>query len=171
MNRFVIVLGTTHELQGAEKNLRSVDDPLYRLLLNQLIAEDGLDFIFEEATGLGPTTAEKLSLTLGPNRYLDVDPPRDKREKFGIPSNTNEPFMLGSPVGSPPIVAFADRLFHEVHAKREQFWLQQMMNQEFKKSLMICGQNHTLSFAFRLQAANFTVKTVTYAPVRHEAAS
>jgi hypothetical protein len=164
MKRLVVVLGTTHELQNAEKNWRSVDDPQFRELLDMLIAEDGIDFIFEEATGLGPTTAEKLSLTLGTNRYLDVDPPRDEREKFGIPPNTNEPFMLGSPVASPPTAVFADRLFHEVHAKREEFWLQQITKQDFKKALMICGQNHTLSFAFRLYAANFDVKTITYVP-------
>jgi len=129
-----------------------------------LVAEDGIDFIFEEATGLGPTTAEKLSLTLGPDRYLDVDPPRNEREKFGIPENTNQPIPLGSPFAFPPTAVSADRVFHDAHAKREEFWLQQITKQDFKKALMICGQNHTLSFAFRLCAANFDVKTFTCAP-------
>ena len=38
------------------------------------------------------------------------------------------------------------------------------MNQDFEKALMVCGQNHALSFAFRLSAANFNVKTISYAP-------
>jgi hypothetical protein len=164
MNRLVVVLGTTHEVQNAEKYWRRVDDPQFRALLDMLVAENGIDFIFEEATGLGPTDAERLSLTLGPDRYLDVDPPRNQREKFGIPQNTNQPIHLGSPVASPPTAVCADRVFHETHGKREEFWLQQITKQDFKKALMICGQNHTLSFAFRLRAENFDVKTITYAP-------
>jgi hypothetical protein len=162
VNRLVVVLGTTHELQNGEKNPRRVDDPQYRELLDLLIAEDGIDFIFEEAGKLGPTTGEKLALTLGPNRYLDVDPSRTEREKFGIPENTYDHIFLGSPVASPPTAVCAQRHFHDVHAKREEFWLQQIMKQDFNKALMTCGQNHTLSFAFRLRAANFDVKTITF---------
>lgn len=164
MNRLVVVLGTTHELQNAEKYWRSVDDPHFKSLLKMLVAEDGIDFIFEEATGLGPTTAEKLALTWGPDRYLDVDPPPCDREKFGIPENTNEPIPLGSPFDFPPVAVSADRVFHEAHAKREEHWLRQIMKQDFKKALMVCGQNHALSFAFRLRAANFDIKTFTCAP-------
>jgi hypothetical protein len=164
MNRLVVVLGTTHELQNGENNPRGIDDPQYRELLDLLIAEDGIDFIFEESGGLGPTTSEKLALKWGPNRYLDVDPPRNERTKFGIPENTNEHIFLGSPVTTPPTAVTADRVFHEAHAKREEFWLQKIEKQDFKNALMVCGQNHTLSFAFRLSAARFNVKAVTYAP-------
>jgi len=168
MNRLVVILGTTHEVQNMEKFWRRVDDPYFRPLLDMLIAEDGIDFIFEEATGLGPTTAEKLALTWGPDRYLDVDPPREERLKFGIPENTNENITLGSPFSSPPGVA-ADRLFHEAHARREEHWLRQIVKQDFKKALMVCGQNHTLSLAYRLSAACFNVKAVNYAPPLPEA--
>jgi len=156
----MVVLGTIHELQGAEKRGGNRSDPQYEVLLKDLVAEDGLDFIFEEATGLGPTTAEKLSFGLGSNRYLDVDPSIEERVKLGILANTNKPFM----VGFPPNATFADEVFYEVHAKREQLWSERIAKQEFKKALMICGANHTLSFAFRLCASNFTVKTVTYMP-------
>jgi hypothetical protein len=163
MNRLVVVLGTTHEVQNGEKYWRRVDDPHFKTLLDMLVAEDAIDFIFEEATRLGPTTAEKLALTWGPDRYLDVDPPRDERLKFGIPENTNEPIPLGSPFSSPPGVA-ADRVFHEAHARREEHWLGQIMKEDFQKALMVCGQNHALSFAFRLSSVSFNVKVVTYAP-------
>jgi hypothetical protein len=164
MTRLVVILGTTHEVQNMEKFWRRVDDPQFRQLLDILLAEDGIDFIFEEATGQGPTTAESLSLTLGTNRYLDVDPPRDERKKFGIPEDTNGHIFLGSPVASPPTAVCAERVFHEAHARREEHWLRQIMKQDFKKALMVCGQYHALSLAFRLSAANFNVKVVTYAP-------
>jgi hypothetical protein len=89
MNRLVAILGTTHEVQNGERYWRRVDDPHFNTLLNMLVAEDGIDFIFEEATALGPTTAEKIARTWGTDRYLDVDPPRDERWKFGIPEDTN----------------------------------------------------------------------------------
>ena len=48
------------------------------------------DFVFEEATGLGPTTAEGLSLKrLGPGRYLDVDPAVEQRDDYGISKDTD----------------------------------------------------------------------------------
>src|SRR6267378_1524860 len=159
MNRFVVILGTTHELQGAEKRGGIASDLLYMLLLKRLIVDERIDFIFEEATGLGPTIAEDLSLSkLGPDRYWDVDPPRGEREKFGIPTQSNDPFM----VGSPPVAAFANWLFNDVHARREELWIERVRKQDFKRALMICGENHTLSFAFRLTAANFAVKSVTF---------
>src|ERR1700733_5680428 len=97
MIRLVVVFGTTHELQNMEKYWRRVDDPHFKSLLDMLIDENEIDFIFEEATGLGPTTAEKVAMTWGPNHYLDVDPPREERLKFGIPENTNENILLGTP--------------------------------------------------------------------------
>jgi len=165
LKKLVTILGTQHELQGCERRAGNLDDPLYLPLLKRLLAEDKLDFIFEEATGLGPTIAQNLSLTeLGANRYLDVDPSRENREKFGIPANTNDPIMIGSPV---TMAAFYDTVFHEVHAKRELFWIQEMKNQQFDRALIIVGQNHTLSFAFRLLAENFVVKTFTYEPSQY----
>jgi hypothetical protein len=160
MSKLVIVLGTNHDLQGAERRNGNVNDPMYESLLKQLIVGEKLDFIFEEATGFGPTIAEKLSLaTWGPERYLDVDPPRDQREKFGIPKDSNDFYMIGSP----PEAAFACWQFHEVHARREELWVQRMTKQPFKRAHMICGHAHTLSFAFRLRAANIDAKAITYA--------
>jgi|HubBroStandDraft_2_1064218.scaffolds.fasta_scaffold165241_2 hypothetical protein len=165
MSRLVIVLSTNHELQGAEKRAGNIDDPLYAVLLEQLIDEEELDFVFEEIAGLGPTTAEKLSQTkLGPNRYLDVDPPRGERENFGIRIDTGEPLWVGNP---PNVLGAAHWEFDEVHKRREELWIQRMMELEFTKALMICGLAHGLSFTFRLRSAQFAVKSATYAlPVR-----
>jgi hypothetical protein len=159
-NRRVTILATLHEVQGAEQRNGTVKDPKYIELLNQLLVAETIDFVFEEASGLGPTIAEKLSLDqLGPNRYLDVDPHRNDREKFGIPRNSHDFYMIGTP----PAAAFASWQFHEVHALREEFWVQQLTEREFKSALMVCGLAHMLSFASRLHAACFSVKTLEYA--------
>lgn len=160
VNRRVTILATLHELQGAEKRPGGVSDPMYEALLKQLMAAERIDFVFEEAAGMGPTIAEKLSLErLGPGRYLDVDPGREDRSQFGIALDSHDSYMIGSP----PEVAFASWQFLDVHKRREEFWVRQMAGREFHSALMVCGLAHVLSFAFRLHAANFSVKALEYA--------
>ena len=160
MNPRVTVLATLHLVQGAEKRLGNVHDPMYIALLNKLLISEGVDFIFEEASGLGPTIAEKLALDQLPfGRYMDIDPARNERPDFGIPSNSSEPHMIGVP----PSVAFANWQVLDVHAKREELWLARMRQRKFESALVICGLVHLLSFAFRLQDAKFSVQAINYA--------
>jgi hypothetical protein len=156
----VTVLATLHVLQGAEKRVGNVHDPMYLALLNKLMISESVDFIFEEASGLGPTIAEKLALErLAFGHYVDLDPARGERAEFGIPTNSSEPNMIGSP----PTVAFANWQVLEVHAKREELWLKRMQQRKFESALVICGLVHLLSFAFRLQDAEFSVQAINYA--------
>ena len=168
MPGFVTVLGTYHELQGSKKRLGNINDPLYVLLITDLIQNEAIDFVFEEATDLGPTTAEDLSAKLvGANRYLDLDPPTQKRQIFGIPRETNQPVMLGDPMSNPPNVSWANWQPIRMHEAREKLWLERINGQAFNKALMICGIAHMLSCVFRLQDARFEVKAIDYLP-RHK---
>ena len=156
----VTVLGTLHILQGAENRVGSVHDPMYVELLSKLMLSEGVDFIFEEASGLGPTIAEKLALEKLPfGHYLDIDPARGERAALGIPSNSNEPHMIGEP----PSVAFANWQVLVAQARREELWLERIRQHEFQSALAICGLVHLLSFAFRLQEVKFSVQAINYA--------
>jgi hypothetical protein len=156
----VTVLATLHVIQGAEKRLGNVHDPMYVALLNKLMISEGVDFIFEEASGLGPTIAEKLALEqLAFGHYVDIDPARTDRPDFGIPTNSSEPNMIGAL----PTVTFANWQILEVHAKREELWVQRIQQREFQSALVICGLVHLLSFAFRLQHAKYSVQAINYA--------
>jgi len=160
MNSRVTVLATLHVVQGAEKRVGNVADPMYVALLNKLMISESVDFIFEEASGLGPTIAEKLALEqLAFGHYVDVDPASRERPDYGIPANSSEPNMIGSP----PTVAFANWQILDVHAKREELWLKRMRQHEFQSALVICGLVHLLSFAFRLQSEKFSVQAINYA--------
>jgi len=160
MNPRVTVLATLHVVQGAEKRLGNAHDPMYVALLNKLLVSEGVDFIFEEASGLGPTIAEKLALEkLAFGHYVDIDPARGERAEFGIPAISSEPNMIGAP----PTVAFANWQILEAHAKREELWVKRMQLREFDSALVICGLVHLLSFAFRLQNAKFSVQAINYA--------
>ena len=156
----VTVLGTIHMVQGAEKRAGNHHDPMYLALLNKLLVSEGVDFIFEEASGLGPTIAEKLAQEkLGSGHYLDIDPARHDRAEFAIPSISQEPHMIGTP----PSVAFANWQILDVHAKRENLWIQRIKQHHFESALMICGLVHLLSMGFRLQEAKFSVQAIDYA--------
>jgi len=160
LNPRVTVLATLHVIQGAEKRLGNVHDPVYVELLNKLMISEAVDFIFEEASGLGPTIAEKLALEKLPfGHYVDIDPARNERPAFGIPVSSAEPNMIGNP----PTVAFANWQILDVHAKREELWLKRMQQREFQSALVICGLVHLLSFAFRLQNAKYSVQAINYA--------
>lgn len=156
----VTVLATLHVVQGAEKRAGNVHDPMYVALLKKLMVSEEIDFIFEEASGLGPTIAEKLALEeLAFGHYLDIDPARGERQDLGIPVNSSEPHIIGEP----PTVAFANWQVLDVHSKREELWLQRMVQRRFQSGLVIVGLVHLLSFSFRLQSANFFVQAINYA--------
>jgi|HubBroStandDraft_6_1064221.scaffolds.fasta_scaffold654416_1 hypothetical protein len=156
----VTVLATLHVIQGAEKRVGNLHDPMYVALLNKLMVSESVDFIFEEASGLGPTIAEKLALErLAFGHYVDIDPSRAERADFGIPANSSEPNMIGTP----PTVAFANWQILEAHKNREELWVKRIEQHKFESALAICGLVHLLSFAFRLQNAKFSVQAINYA--------
>lgn len=81
---------TSRALGAKKRKGRSLNDARYREVLEELL--QGRDFLFEEATGLGPTTAEvRCNELLGSGRYLDVDPAVKDRAAYGIKENTGEP--------------------------------------------------------------------------------
>ena len=150
-------------MQGAKRKKPNVDDPDYSDLLDRLIKDKNLDFVFEEATGLGPTIAEQLTgSSLGPNHYLDVDPPCDDRHKYGIFSTSRpypvDPDDLESYKHSPSCEGV------EQQGIKEGIWLERIRTKEFSRAVMICGYLHTLSFALRLRTAEFDVKALSYMP-------
>ena len=164
LSKSILVLAVPHQLQGS--GFRGyVDDPSYSRLVGDLIK--GMDFVFEEAAGHRPSTAEDLAtLLLGPGRYLDVDPPRDERPKYGIATNTGggEPIDLyRSELGIP--AATYEYALVEENIKREELWRRRVQTQEFNKGLAICGLAHSLSFAFGLKSVGITVeKSYNYIP-------
>ena len=159
----IVILGTSHNVQGGENwHGQSLDDTQFKSVLNNLVR--GKDFLFEEATGLGPTTAEHLALSRwGAGHYLDIDPPLGDREALGIPQSTGD---------SVPIDTFdadTDSLCSELigaQEKREEVWLGKIQVTAFDRGLLLCGFLHALSMSFRLRAAGYTVEAFHYLPWR-----
>jgi hypothetical protein len=91
----VIVVGTSHQFIRMLSLANSVRDPDDEDLSEQLICCYQIDFIFEEESGLGPTTAQELAQPMS-IRYLDIHPRREERHNFGIAQDTDSPeFIFG----------------------------------------------------------------------------
>jgi len=150
VKQFIVVLGVHHALQGGVNvpEPLKIDDPTYGRFVTQLINEFSLDYIFEEASGLGPTTASKLQRPgLG---YSDVDPSGPERIRLEMPSGLSE---------------VQEALW------REAFWVRTIANTSFKNGLMICGVGHTLGVAARLEGCGFSVDIRTHIVPRELPAS
>src|SRR5438105_2916726 len=161
MSARIAVFGTCHDVQGAEKRRgRRLDDAQYRAMLDRLL--HGRDFVFEEATGLGPSTASKMAeARLGPNRYLDVDPAVEHRSAFGIARVTGYPNAIDP---SDAETDFVCTELVEPQGVRENLWVGTIAERDFENALLICGFVHTLSISFKLYAAGYTVEAHHYVP-------
>jgi hypothetical protein len=165
LKRTAILLGTVHRVQGAKRGICNIEDPDYGTLVIQLWQTHLVDYIFEEASGLGPTFAEKFALErIGPNRYKDIDLGAGDRKKLGIPPETGKDYRIGKLNFDTGHWGFAREELIDVHEIREHYWLPFIREQGFIRALVICGQAHLLSFAFRLKGEGFDVKAYSYMP-------
>ena len=166
MPKSIVVLAVPHQLQGPNFH-GYIDDPSYSKLLKDLIA-DGVDFVFEEAAGRGPSTVENLANSiLGAEHYLDFDPTSGERGKFGIAAQTGGGYPIDLFQRVEPGV-YADTVEFSILAeqqKREKLWAKRVVEQPFTKGIAICGLAHGLSFSFELERAGLDVGDArTYIP-------
>ena len=158
MPRYITILGTSHDLQGAEKRKSSVNDPTFSEAIEFLLS--GKDFVFEEASGCGPTIVEKSAHEkLGPGHYLDVDPSRADRERYGIGDTGGQPIPIDF---LHPVDGYLCPEYDLEQEKRENLWLYQIEGKNFARALFICGYLHTFSMAFRLRHAGYELETWYY---------
>jgi hypothetical protein len=157
----MVVLGTWHDIQGAQKRTgRRLDDTEYKKVLERLLP--GRDFVFEEATGLGPTTAAHLALDrIGAGHYLDVDPALAERWAYGISEQTGVSVPI-NPGDLESECCNSERV--EDQSRRECVWLQRIQEKTFESGLLVCGFLHVLSMSFRLVEAGYAVEAHHYTP-------
>ena len=130
----IVVFGTCHNVQGAQKwQGRGLDDAQYKVALGQLF--EGKDFIFEEATGLGPTTAETLTLNcLGAEHYLDIDPPVDQRNAYGLADHSGN----SQPIDPyDPLTDFLNEEPAGQQSIRETLWIRRVQEKTFQNGLLL----------------------------------
>jgi hypothetical protein len=153
MGKSAVVLAVPHQIQGP--GFQSyIKDPSYKLLVKNLMQSNGIDFVFEEAAGRGPSIAEKLANSFGrPVGYLDMDPAPDDRPKYGIARQVGGGGPI-DPCNSPDVYESSKV---DEQRKREELWLERMLLTAFAKGLVIVGSAHGLSVAFRLSSAGVSV--------------
>lgn len=165
MGRHIVVLGTDHALQGAEKVSckKKITDETYGVLVEKLIKDFSIEYVFEEASDLGPTTASRLKR---PGlEYLDVDPSGPDRRSHGIPDGLPfEGYVIyeidDRRKPSPEPLATQKKV--ETEFAREKLWVERIKKESFTNGMMICGCSHSFGVASRLAAAGFTVDVIIY---------
>jgi hypothetical protein len=165
VNRKMVGLGTDHSLQGLEKlpQSKKIDNPTYGVLVAKLVRDFSVDYIFEEATNFGPSTASKLEATsLG---YLDVDPPGNEYHLHGIPPSLPiEDYVIYEPRDprKPKPEPYATQKNVATVLGRERVWIERITSASFTNGLLICGTAHAFSVASRLGVSGFSVDVIIY---------
>lgn len=165
MGRHIVVLGTDHALQGAEKVSckKKIADETYGVLVEKLIKDFSIEYVFEEASDLGPTTASRLKR---PGlEYLDVDPSGPDRRSHEIPDGLPfEGYVIYEidDRRKPNPEPLATQKKVETEFAREKLWVERIKKESFTSGLMICGCAHTFSVASRLVESGFLVDVIIY---------
>jgi hypothetical protein len=173
-DRLIVVLGVNHRLQGIPNREGNVEDPAYSALLKRLIAQFSLDYLFEEATELGPSTAQVLAAKYAKLTYLDIDPHPRNRAKFGLQKDTGHPSdIFWQPWDSHlPVCGEVCEEYLDAQIPREHHWVSAINKTRFTNAVVVCGFLHTLSLAERLKSSGITtVKALAYMPYQKLAMS
>jgi len=137
--RTVFLIGTNHFYQ------RPGSPEEFRTLLEVTCEEHDIALLAEEMSldGLSGATAsicKQVADVVGiPHVY--GDPSREEQKKLGIA----HPGRTGDPVAD---------------ARRQQYWLAQILQQNSWPVLFICGGAHTMSFRELLQAHDIVVRVL-----------
>jgi hypothetical protein len=158
--RKLIIFGTYHEVTGLRNFRKNVIDPDYKTIIEALKQVHEVDFIFEEATGFGPSVASEVAV----GRYLDIDS-ESTEQALSLFSEDSENQFLPEILGKSRLQQTATKLGLTVQNWREQCWVAKIKAQQFKTGLVICGVVHSLSIAFRLQSEGFEVEAYCYEPI------
>jgi hypothetical protein len=167
IGRYFIVLGTDHRLQGAEKRLEppNINDPSYSALVRDTVSFHSVDFVFEEASMKGPTTAKRIADELN-IPYCDVDLDEKTRGEAGMEGSTGQ-------IIAPEYLTKNDRPEHgsvrshriSAQMQREEYWVNQIQSKpDFQNGLLVCGYMHLLSMGTRLAGCGFCVTAWSYLP-------
>jgi hypothetical protein len=150
-----VILGVSHRVQGEKDFPGAFDDPVYREIVNGIISNDHIDFVGEEG-GVNTTDAEKIAQNLlGTGHYLNVDPLGEDRVRYGIGETYYPPLLGELPV---------ERWAVAENEKREQIWVNQLVERTTTRGLLICGFFHIFSIAAKLMSRGFEVEAGTYIP-------
>jgi MoxR-like ATPase len=115
-----IVLGVSHRVQVDDPNapFKTFDDPVYKKIVREIVSNEHIDFVGEEA-GNKTTHAEQIALELlGPGHYLNVNPSAEEEQTLGVVSPCH-----GSSLGEPHVMHWSV----EKNERRETFWVDRIV--------------------------------------------
>jgi hypothetical protein len=152
-----IALAVSHRVQAGDPTApsKTFDDPVYKEIVKGIVFNDRIDFVGEEA-GDKTTHAEQITQeVLGDGHYLNINPSVEGQASLGVAHPCH-----GTPRGEPRVMYWSI----EKNEKRENFWVDRIVEANPKNGLLICGCFHAFSVAAKLLKRGFKVETRTYMP-------
>lgn len=150
----IIVVGTSHTIQTTDMALQPFLENLCQKFNVRAVAEEMSEEALAEkdrAASIPMRVAKTLQI---PYRFCDPD--RTQRATLGIRQENDirlEAFLSNSALSEAEI---ATRLA-DSHAKREQYWLNQLRDFNVWPVLFVCGADHVASFSQLLKRQGMTV--------------
>jgi len=152
----IIILGTDHELQCNDQDLKA--------LITEIVARERVTFVAEENRPLSNTIARQVSDSLG-LRWIQIDMSIEDRIKAGIEGKLLNRMQLRSdPNGDPtPAIRYAP----VEDGIREEFWLDRIQEAADEGTvLVICGCLHCLPLAEKAEKRGHKVLFKIFHPER-----
>ncbi len=152
----IIILGTDHELQCHDEDLKA--------LIKEIVAREGVTFVAEENRPQLNTLARQVSDSMG-LRWVQIDMSIEDRVKAGIDGKLANRMQLrydasGNPTSAVRYAPVEDGI-------REEFWLDRIQEaSDDRTGLVICGCLHCLPLAEKAEKRGHEVLSKIFHPER-----
>jgi|ERR1700730_101734 len=152
----IIILGTDHELQCHDQDLKA--------LITEIVARERVTFVAEENRPLLDTLARKVSDSMG-LRWIQIDMSIEDQIKAGINGKLLNRMQLRYDASGNPTSAI--RYAPVEDGIREEFWLDRIQEAaDDGTGLVICGCLHCLPLAEKAEKRGYKVLSKIFHPER-----
>ena len=145
----VIIVGTSHPLQMASQELKATLQDLCCRFSVSAIGEEMSDDATQEYSSVVSVPVQVAKALRLPHRYCD--PGRTERARLGIRQDNDICAQLSLSEDE------IDTQLKESRAKRESYWLDQLLDLNIWPVLFVCGADHVDSFRRLLQREDIDV--------------
>jgi len=150
----IIVVGTSHAIQTTDLELKSFLENLCQEFKVRAIAEEMNEEALAEKVCAASIPMQVASTLQLPHRLCD--PNREKRAQLEIHQENDIRIQAWLSQTTLSESEIAVRIA-ESHAKREQYWLEQLGYLDLWPVLFVCGADHVLSFCQLLKQQGISV--------------
>lgn len=154
----IVLIGTSHRYQLVQRPGADAFEKLIRCILDRssfgVIAEEmSVDALLESKASQSVCA---LVARLYGIPHIFCDPDRQMRDKIGIRQEND--IRIAVEFSDDPSEQQISGLIRESHDRREQYWLDRIVDLNFWPALFVCGANHIDSVGKKIVARGLSVE-------------